>query len=101
MEGDSVTCACRRVVWVSSSHSELSFAMRYPQIIMHAVSRDTSSFPKPCIYIQLDDGEYMAICVSCINFGLHGLRLNSSIGRVGCIMQAATHVLLRSCYMQN
>uniref|UniRef100_A0A7S3R6W3 Methylosome subunit pICln n=1 Tax=Dunaliella tertiolecta TaxID=3047 RepID=A0A7S3R6W3_DUNTE len=46
----------RRVIWVSSSRSDLAFVLRYPQIMMHAVSRDTSSFPKPCIYIQLDDG---------------------------------------------
>jgi hypothetical protein len=23
---------------------------------MHAVARDTESFPKPCVYIQLDEG---------------------------------------------
>lgn len=46
----------RRVVWTSAAQPGLAFALRYPQIMMHAVSRDTSSFPKHCIYIQIDDG---------------------------------------------
>lgn len=49
--------ARRRVVWVSSSHAGLTFQLSYPQIVMHAVSRDTSSFPHACIYLQLDEGE--------------------------------------------
>jgi nucleotide-sensitive chloride channel 1A len=31
-------------------------SLNYPQIVMHAISRDASSFQKPCIYLQLDDG---------------------------------------------
>ncbi|KAG2426856.1 hypothetical protein HYH02_014709 [Chlamydomonas schloesseri] len=46
----------RRVVWVSSSSGGPAFALRYPQIVMHAVSRDPSSYAKPCIYLQLDEG---------------------------------------------
>jgi len=30
--------------------------LRYKQIVMHAISRDTSTFPRPCIYLQLEDG---------------------------------------------
>lgn len=26
------------------------------QVIMHAISRDTAAFAKPCVYLQLDDG---------------------------------------------
>ena len=32
--------------------------MSYPSIVLHAISRDTSSFPSPCLYCQLElDGE--------------------------------------------
>ncbi|KAG2422689.1 hypothetical protein HXX76_015853 [Chlamydomonas incerta] len=46
----------RRVVWVSSAAGGPAFALRYPQIVMHAVSRDPSSYSRPCIYLQLDEG---------------------------------------------
>ncbi|PNH08916.1 Chloride conductance regulatory protein ICln [Tetrabaena socialis] len=45
-----------RVVWVSSQPAGPAFALRYQQIIMHAISRDPSSYAKPCIYLQLDEG---------------------------------------------
>eukprot|EP00967_Tisochrysis_lutea_P089553 scaffold127528_cov21-Tisochrysis_lutea.AAC.1 len=38
--------------------------------MMHAVSRDTSSFPKPCIYIQLDD--------ACVAAGSGDMRQNAA-----------------------
>lgn len=50
-------CMIRRVVWVSNASSSTdaslrtSLALSYPQIVMHAISRE----PKPCIYLQLDD----------------------------------------------
>lgn len=49
----------RRLVWVPDSSSaapSTSIACSYKQISMHAVARDTESFPKPCVYIQLDEG---------------------------------------------
>lgn len=36
--------------------SSSSIACSYKQISMHAVARDTEAFPKPCVYIQLDEG---------------------------------------------
>lgn len=51
--------ACRRLVWVpdsSSAAGSTSVACSYKQISMHAVARDTEAFPKPCVYIQLDEG---------------------------------------------
>ena len=27
-------------------------ALEYPSIVIHAISRDTSVFPHPCIYLQ-------------------------------------------------
>lgn len=46
----------RRVIWTSASQPEAALGLRYQQIVMHAISRDTSSFPRPCIYLQLDSG---------------------------------------------
>ncbi|KXZ42324.1 hypothetical protein GPECTOR_161g123 [Gonium pectorale] len=61
--GDDVTAGAgtlhlttRRVVWVGSQPGGPCFALRYPQVVMHAISRDPSSFAKPCIYLQLDEG---------------------------------------------
>lgn len=45
----------RRVIWVQADKS-LTLGLSYPQIVMHAISRDTETFPKPCIYLQLDEG---------------------------------------------
>lgn len=39
-----------------SSSAATSIACSYKQISMHAVARDTEAFPKPCVYIQLDEG---------------------------------------------
>ncbi|KAJ9523845.1 hypothetical protein QJQ45_020036 [Haematococcus lacustris] len=44
----------RRVVWSSSMPDNSAVVLRYPQIMMHAVSRDLAAFPQPCIYVQLD-----------------------------------------------
>lgn len=43
-------------MWVSSQAGGPALALRYPQIVMHAISRDPSSYAKPCIYLQLDEG---------------------------------------------
>ena len=36
------------------------FSLYYQAIVMHAVSRDTTSFHSPCIYLQLDAGHRIA-----------------------------------------
>lgn len=46
-------------MWVpdsSSAANSTSIACSYKQISMHAIARDTEAFPKPCVYIQLDEG---------------------------------------------
>ena len=43
----------RRVVWFGEREA---LAVNFRAIVMHAVSRDTAAFPRPCIYVQLDDG---------------------------------------------
>ena len=45
----------RRVIWTTSTGS--SIGLRYPQIVMHAISRDASAFPRPCIYLQVRNGQ--------------------------------------------
>jgi len=46
----------RRVVWTPESKARgvSGFSLFYPAIAMHAVCRDTSSFPHACIFMQLD-----------------------------------------------
>jgi nucleotide-sensitive chloride channel 1A len=44
----------RRVVWVSSAEPAKKFAIYFRDISMHAITRDTSNFPFPCVYCQLD-----------------------------------------------
>ena len=40
------------VLWVSSDGT--GFKLAYPNISIHAVSRDTASFPHECLYMMLD-----------------------------------------------
>ena len=40
-----------RIIWLSTTES-FDFDVRY--IMLHAVSKDESTYPKPCIYCQLD-----------------------------------------------
>jgi hypothetical protein len=52
--------ACRRrIVWLPSGAAPgaRGLSLRFPQIVMHAVSTDASSFPRPCVYLQLDEGD--------------------------------------------
>jgi len=45
----------QRVVWLSNVTHEKGYALAYPYIMLHAISRDISSgFLHPCIYCQLD-----------------------------------------------
>ena len=40
----------RRVIWLG----EHSYDIDVPYIILHAISHDVASFPRPCIYCQFD-----------------------------------------------
>ncbi|KAL5005008.1 hypothetical protein ScPMuIL_018464 [Solemya velum] len=40
------------VAWTSTSGQ--GFSLEYPNISLHAVSRDTSSYPQECLYLMLD-----------------------------------------------
>lgn len=44
----------RHVIWQSLDHTR-GYTFDYPYILLHAVCRDTSSFPHPCLYAQLDE----------------------------------------------
>ena len=46
--------ACRHLIWLSLDRSA-GYRMDYPYVLLHAVSRDTSTFPHACLYAQLDD----------------------------------------------
>ena len=37
--------------WVSDDQSQ-QFSLEYPNISIHAISRDTSAFPHPCLYLM-------------------------------------------------
>lgn len=45
-----ITESC--VSWLSESGQ--GFMLEYPKISLHAVARETSSFPKPCLYVMVD-----------------------------------------------
>jgi len=40
------------LVWISTNGQ--GFALQYPTISMHAISRNTSGFPHPCIYMVVE-----------------------------------------------
>ena len=46
-----------RVVAFWSQGSGRGFELDYSTIVLHAVCRDTTHFPRPCIYCQLDFGQ--------------------------------------------
>ncbi|KAF8821005.1 Nucleotide-sensitive chloride conductance regulator (ICln) protein [Cardiosporidium cionae] len=46
----------RRVIWLSSQDLDKGYAMDYPFIVLHAISRDPATFEHPCIYCQLREG---------------------------------------------
>ncbi|XP_074657438.1 methylosome subunit pICln-like [Tubulanus polymorphus] len=41
-----------KVCWVSAGGQ--GFNLEYPSIVLHAISKDTSSFPRPCLYLQVE-----------------------------------------------
>lgn len=45
----------KRIIWLESgSECNKAFDFDVPYITLHAVSRDLNTYPKPCIYCQLD-----------------------------------------------
>ncbi|XP_008471258.1 methylosome subunit pICln-like [Diaphorina citri] len=42
-----------KLQWTNSS-SGLGFALEYPRITIHAISRDTNHFAEECIYLQVE-----------------------------------------------
>ena len=42
------------MIWIALDGST-GYRLVYPYILLHAVCRDTSSFPYPCLYAQLDE----------------------------------------------
>lgn len=44
-----------RLSWISSSGN--GFSLEYPQISLHAVSRDLTSYPQECLFLMLDNSE--------------------------------------------
>ena len=48
---DTVAC-CSCVTWLSDNGQ--GFALNYPDISLHAISRDQNSFPKPCLYVMFE-----------------------------------------------
>lgn len=43
----------KRIAWQAEG-AQQGFSLAYQSIVMHAVSRDTSSFHSPCLYLQID-----------------------------------------------
>ncbi|KAL4219949.1 Methylosome subunit pICln [Mactra antiquata] len=48
----SLYIAESRVTWLSPAGS--GFCLEYPKICLHAISRDLSSFPQECLFLQID-----------------------------------------------
>ncbi|KAJ1427007.1 regulator of volume decrease after cellular swelling-domain-containing protein [Ochromonadaceae sp. CCMP2298] len=51
----SLFITTKRVVWLGTGESAFDFDV--PFIVLHAISRDVDSYPKPCIYCQFDTEE--------------------------------------------
>lgn len=50
-----------RLLWLPQDPAGHGFALHYPSISLHAVSRDLSSFPAPCLYLMLDSAVQLDI----------------------------------------
>lgn len=46
----------RRIIWLGYDDKAYDFDVQY--IILHAITHDPSSYPKPCLYCQLDCDEW-------------------------------------------
>eukprot|EP00899_Mesostigma_viride_P009879 jgi/Mesvir1/18893/Mv18890-RA.1 len=47
----------RRVIWLSDVNAEKGYAVHFRSLAVHAVSNDTTEFPGPHIYAQIDNGD--------------------------------------------
>lgn len=52
-DGCTIKVTPRRVVWLSEEDQQRGIAIPFSDIAMHAMCSDTSSFPRPCVYAQL------------------------------------------------
>lgn len=57
----SVTDAYRNVTWLNDADASKSLSIGFRSIIIHAIAKDTSTFPHPCIYCQLEGDDEDAI----------------------------------------
>mmetsp|Transcript_67536 Transcript_67536/g.187255 ORF Transcript_67536/g.187255 Transcript_67536/m.187255 type:complete len:198 (-) Transcript_67536:173-766(-) len=65
LEGEGILhLTNQRLVWLGTATPGVGYAIDYPFITLHAVSRDKGAWPEPCLYCQLrteetadDDGE--------------------------------------------
>lgn len=54
----SLVITSKRVIWIAKSDNGANFDFDVRYIVLHAITRDVDSHPKPCIYCQLDtDGD--------------------------------------------
>lgn len=47
----------KQVIWLSDVDRSKGYAVDFVSISLHAISRDPESYPSPCIYAQIDNGE--------------------------------------------
>ncbi|KAL6060388.1 Methylosome subunit pICln [Balamuthia mandrillaris] len=47
----------KHVIWLSAEDESKGYSMDFYYILLHAISRDSSAFPYPCIYCQLDSSQ--------------------------------------------
>ncbi|CAI7808486.1 unnamed protein product [Closterium sp. NIES-54] len=56
-ESGNLYITSKRVVW-HSTHTPHGVAVSLVDLSMHAISRDLEAYPKPCIYTQVDTGDW-------------------------------------------
>lgn len=44
----------RNLVWLNDADASKSLSIGFRSIVIHAIAKDTATFPHPCIYCQLD-----------------------------------------------
>jgi hypothetical protein len=49
----SLFLTTENITWISASDAGKALSFHWRSVLMHAISRDTSSFPHPCIYCQV------------------------------------------------
>lgn len=47
----------QRLAWMPDAPGGQGFAIRYPDIVLHAVCRDADAYDAPCIFCQLNSGD--------------------------------------------